>query len=79
MRENIYDALSCSLTDHGQGLQTKRTLHVKINMIVKCEAQEIIVFRVDRKLGISALKVVFVNATTPSFSQNELAQTVDTR
>ena len=48
-------------------------------MIVKCEAQQIMVFRVDRKLAISALKVYFVNATTLAFSQNEFAQTVDAR
>ena len=48
-------------------------------MIVKCEAHQIIVFRVDRKLAITVLKVFFVNATTPSFSQNEFAQMVDAR
>ena len=48
-------------------------------MIVKCEAQQIMVLRVDRKLAISALKVYFVNATTLAFSQNEFAQTVDAR
>ena len=48
-------------------------------MIVKCEAQQIMFFRVDRKLTISALRVYFVKSTTLAFSQNEFAQTVDAR
>lgn len=51
----------------------------KKNIIVKCEAQQIVVFRFDRKLAISTLQLFFVKSATPSFGQNEIPQTVKAR